>query len=77
MSISFTAGAKADGNRPLSPGIQVQVDGRFFAALGKILRIAFPAWNSRETLLLGLLVLQLLGRLWVSYMLPRGHPPYL
>eukprot|EP00667_Euglena_gracilis_P001665 EG_transcript_1663 len=50
---------------------KVQVDGRFFAALGKILRIAFPAWNSRETLLLGLLVLQLLGRLWVSYMLSK------
>eukprot|EP00668_Euglena_longa_P023354 GGOE01029180.1.p1 GENE.GGOE01029180.1~~GGOE01029180.1.p1 ORF type:complete len:803 (-),score=261.11 GGOE01029180.1:1043-3451(-) len=50
---------------------KVQVDGQFFSTLSKILHIAFPSWTSRETLLLGMLMLQLLGRLWVSYMLSK------
>ena len=51
--------------------LQIQVDAKFFRILGKILQIVFPSWNSLETMLLGILMLQLFARLWVSYKLSR------
>jgi len=60
----------AGGSRATAKS-KVSVDRQFLRTLLEIARITFPAWNSKETFLLGTLIVQLICRLWVSYVLSK------